>query len=756
MLLRTRTSKVKPGGAGYREDEEMADCHEDEEMKDEEKSRRERLCSLYERLVSSPPLSSFGAPGNPWYRVALQGRGRMGTFPDLECKPFARLLELLDERGVKPIYLENDTLLKCQPDSPLRCRQHPTSIIWVDNGRKPSIRDVKKSIGEGCVLFLPVLKTPQPHVTCKGFDFNTVIYHEDTIKFLEENNPEGFRTYKWVPDQGAEFRDSELRALEFFQEQARRERISPAQCVCEDGLLRMTREHGIRITWKIEDDKFKPCKERYYEYFDRVCGPLCEKRTYFDRVCGPLSKSTTLQVSKKMDERSSLLERYYEYLDRVCGPSSKKITLQVSKKMDGWGFFLDVWKPEGEELKFHFETMQGVEAHRHPVMRHLKHILRPEHLMHPSEPWRDGMHVRMKFELVAIPGNFPPGEAEHEVGHSYVERVGLINEVLRIDAEIHKLQGKPPPKFDGMPRLWIYPLDIIFLGFNGKQEYLSEYQGMCFWGVNLPLDVQVNLLQMLFPVGIGADSPIRQVPRTLLRILEETEADGDLRTRDKIFSKTRSLLATTRKNCEEGIVFSVCAWDIMPHHNKSYQIFEPRGGDPIRRIRTQVKAKPLVNIHLRVAIDPGEPNCISLMDSVDRTPFVHKVYRTGDSDGMRHINPSFFDSLVAAVQQGKSPVIKVAANGITKRPKVGSDGRRFVLSGVLYIKEDSLKDVSPSSVEEVYNDLRQNGHQLKCAAAKELVDKWVTENPHAGTPLKKMEDLLLTIQRDCAARGQGK
>ena len=131
--------------------------------------------------------------------------------------------------------------------------------------------------------------------------------------------------------------------------------------------------------------------------------------------------------------------------------------------------------------------------------------------MHPSEQWCYGMHVKIKFELVVIPGNFPPGEAEHKVRCSYVERVGVINEVVYLHTELHNLQGIRAPKFVVMPRLWVDPLDIIFLGFNGKQEYLSEYQGVGFWLVNLPLDLQKNFFEMLFPVGIGSDSPIRSV-----------------------------------------------------------------------------------------------------------------------------------------------------------------------------------------------------------------------------------------------------
>ena len=708
MLLRMRTSAVKAGGGGYKEDEEMADEQEDEEMADEQGALQERLSVLYERFQKRGTYLASAGEGTGWGRVALQGRGRMGTYPSLECKAFARLLDLLDTRGVNPFHLTARRLLDCQPESALK-NQHPTWIIWVDDGRKPSIREVKESIGEDYMMVLPMAKGPQPNITCRGFDFNTVIYHEDAIKFLEDNYPDGFRTYKWVPNLSAESRDRELRCLELLREEARRERLSPAQCICEDGLLRISREHGTRITWRVDDNKFKPCKCRYVDFFRRLLNPLV-----------------------------------------------KKTTLQASLKMDGWGIFLDVWKPAGEELKFHFETMRGVEADRHPVMRHLKHVLRPEHLMHSSEPWRDGMHVKIKFELVGFPGNFAPDEVEHEVGYSYVERVGVINAAVRLHTELHNLKGVAVPNFDGMPRLWVYPLDLVFLGFNGKQEFLSEYQGACSWGVNLPLDVQVNLLDTLFPVGVGADSPIRKVPRRLMRILEDTEADGDLRTEDRILSKARSLLTATRKNFKEGLVFSVCAWDVMPHHPRSFQIFEPRGTEPLRRLRTQVKAKPLVNIHLRVSTQPEEPNCIFLMDNVVGGPFVHKVYRNGDKDGMRHIETTFFDSLVAAVGRGESPVIKVEANGITERPSAGQDGRRYVLSGVLYIRESSLKKVDPSCVREVYNDLNQNGHQLKCAAARKMVDKWAKEHPLAEQPLKKLEDLLLAFKRDSAMGGKGK
>ena len=76
--------------------------------------------------------------------------------------------------------------------------------------------------------------------------------------------------------------------------------------------------------------------------------------------------------------------------------------------------------------------------------------------------------------------------------------------------------------------------------------------------------------------------------------------------------------------------------------------------------------------------------------------------------------------------------------------------------GVLYIRESSLKKVDPSCVREVYNDLNQNGHQLKCAAARKMVDKWAKEHPLAEQPLKKLEDLLLAFKRDSAMGGKGK
>ena len=659
-------------------------CEEDAETR--EKKRVDALFKAFsDRYRRSGEPFKYLATEDPWSKISV-AIATPEPFGIVKDSPEVRnILVLCEQRGLLPFRLTGAVLgswhTSCKSKDP-SSHCHPTRIIWV--GEKSATPHVKWRIGEGHPIKLEI--TDREVTICKGLNFDTVIFHKDAEPFLRKNDPEGFLACKWVCDEEAELQYQRITDCGIMTEEIERLLSHKAEYLCK-GTERKTR-------WIFNGQvKLKPLKDPE----DFVC--------QFGRIF------------------------------------REPVALEVSEKKDGWGIIVEVWKERGEDLSFHFESMGvvqktvGVETGVGSMMDHLKHVLRSEHLVAPpgedEEPiWRNGLHVRAKFELIATPAC-----GGHEVGHSSLARIVDIHRKAHVQKELCRLAHATLPDFDGMPRLLLCPLYVEFVGFCGKQVSMENYEGTCFWGANQTIETHAQLLQMFFPAKLGSDSPIQHVDRQTIPFCISDHRET-----------YEEWLKTARKNKKEGVVLAVCAKDIeYLHPNLSYGIFESQGDEPFRRIRTHCKAKTYVSLNLTVEVGKwdGVPTFV-FKDSKGRF-----VYELGQ-DEYKHILPELSKEL--AKVKGKT-VIPIKASAINKRDGADKRGRIYVLQSVYYIRKRHCGTLVADDIAEVFKDPMKNGHHLACIEATRQCDEWINRpstHKWAKDPLAKQMKFLEEWKRDAA------